>query len=158
MTVVNELNQVQDTLTKDMWFRVDDYFTYETTVALKHLMLVIPFVVATFIGTLFLCSWLFATIKRHETLNKVSLLKVPTKGKKDVYYFHPPRSPIEVLESMCTFFVWKVLLRRKNIAFRDYKRARWVFRILLVIAIVTTLYGFLSIWSVFWYPHPTSFE
>ncbi|WP_142313000.1 hypothetical protein [Bacillus pseudomycoides] len=141
-------------MTESFWIYVDKHFSYETTIMFKHLSLIVPFVIATFVGTMFLCSWLFFRIRRQETLTKVSLLRVPAKGGKNEYYTSVAASPLEVLESMCTYFFWHVLFKKKTIAFRDYAKARRTFRILLVIILVSTLIGVLSVCAVIWYPDP----
>lgn len=139
-------------MSEQMWFWVDKYFSYETTIALKHFTMIIPFMIATFVLTCIMCAWLSFRVRTQETLEKVSLLRVPTKEGKDKYYMAEPKSTLEILESACMFFFWKIICKRKTIAFKDYKRGRKIFRILLVISIFTAITGVISVFSVIWYP------
>ncbi len=147
-----DFNKIRVFLSEDMWYWVDDYFTYETTIVIKHITMIIPFIIATFILTAMLCAWLSMRVRRQESLEKVSLLRVPSKNGKNEYYMAEPISTIEILESACTFFFWKVLFKKKTIAFKDYERARRTFRILLIIATITALIGVISVFAVMWYP------
>lgn len=148
-----DLDKIRVFLSEDMWYWVDDYFTYETTIIIKHITMIIPFIIATFILTAILCAWLSMRVRRQESLEKVSLLRVPSKNGKNEYYMAEPISTIEILESACTFFFWKILFKKKTIAFKDYKRARRTFRILLIIATITALIGVISVFAVMWYPN-----
>ncbi len=147
-----DLDKLRAYLTESFWFWVDKYFSYETTIAIKHGTMIIPFVIATFVLTCILCAWLSMRVRRQETLEKVSLLRVPSKNGTDEYYMAEPSSTMEILESACTFFFWKIIFKKKTIAFKDYKRARRTFRILLIIAIFTAVTGVISVFSVIWYP------
>lgn len=147
-----DLDALRVVLTEEIWFWVDKYFSYETTIALKHGTMIIPFVIATFVFTCILCAWLSHRVRTQESLEKVSLLRVPSKNGKNMYYMAEPTSALEILESACTFFFWKILFKKKTIAFKDYKRARKIFRVLLLIALFTAIIGMISVFSVIWYP------
>ncbi|CUB09199.1 hypothetical protein BN2127_JRS1_00983 [Bacillus cereus] len=152
-----DLESLRVFLTEKMWYWVDDYFSYETTIVIKHITMIIPFVIATFILTCILCAWLSFKVRNKESLEKVSLLRVPSKNGKNEYYTAEPKSPLEILESACTYLFWRILFKKKTIAFRDYIWARTIFRILLVIFTIMALIDILSVFRVMWYPtraHP----
>ncbi|MBE7117279.1 hypothetical protein FT641_27285 [Bacillus paranthracis] len=151
------LERFREFLTEDMWYWVDNYFSYETTIVIKHIFMIIPFVIATFILTCVLCAWLSFRVRWQESLEKVSLLRVPSKDGRKHYYMAEPSSSLEILESASTFLFWKILFKKKHIAFKDYKKARRIFRIILFITIITAIIGVLSVFAVMWYPthaHP----
>lgn len=146
------LDKIRVFLSEEIWFWVDNYFSYETTIAIKHMTMIVPFIIATFVFTCVLCAWLSFRVRTQETLEKVSLLRVPSNDGKAKYYMAEPKSTLEILESACTFLFWKVLFKKKTIAFKDYSRARKIFRILLILSVITALIGVVSVFAVIWYP------
>lgn len=146
------LGEVSHEVTTDFWYSLNEVLPYETVIVIKNFVSMLPFMVVTFILTVLFCSWLFLKIRKAEHIEGVSLIRVPTKDGGNQYYFTEPKRSLDVVESIFTFFVWRVLFRKSTIAFRDYKKSRILFFVLLAITLITSLYGIAFGFSVVWYP------
>ncbi|PGM50874.1 hypothetical protein [Bacillus thuringiensis] len=154
---VNEVEEFTEEVTTGFWYDLNDILPYETVIIIKNFVSVLPFILVTFVLTVFFCSWLYLRIRKAEHLEGVSLIRVPTTDGKDKFYFTEPKRPLDVIESIFTFFVWRILFKKTTIAFRDYKKSRIIFLVLLIITIIITIYGIAFGFSVVWYPEPRRF-